>query len=218
MAEKTNGVYVEVAGDGEEEKPKDSYFKAQRSFQEGTEGGITLYTIFNRLIAAVLASDSPDPLFQRTKIAVAQNIPLLRSASKNTAHNVLLWTRHGSPLRALLVVSVGTIALLALTGFMVFMIFFAAATINAIVISLLVSLAAAGGFLALFFAFLTAIYIGALSVALFVISVTTISAIIAALVTTGMPLSYSHPNSHICMLLLLCFAFEFMISFMSLIS
>lgn len=80
---------------------------------------------------------------------------------------------------------VGTIALLALTGLTVFMLFFVAATVNAIVISLLMSLAAAGGFLALFFAFMTAIYIGALSVAVFVISTATISAIIAVLITTG---------------------------------
>lgn len=80
---------------------------------------------------------------------------------------------------------VGTIALLALTGLTVFMLFFVAATVNAIVISLLMSLAAAGGFLALFFAFMTAIYIVALSVAIFVISTATISAIIAVLITTG---------------------------------
>ena len=80
---------------------------------------------------------------------------------------------------------VGTIAFLGLTGLLVFMLFFVAATFNAIVISLLVSLAAAGGFLALFFTCVTFIYIGALSVAAFVISSATISAIIAALIATG---------------------------------
>lgn len=65
------------------------------------------------------------------------------------------------------------------------MLFFLVATINAIVISLLISLAAAGGFLAIFFACVTAIYIGALSVAAVVVSTATISAIIAALVVTG---------------------------------
>ncbi|CAL5331947.1 unnamed protein product [Camellia sinensis] len=60
---------------------------------------------------------------------------------------------------------VGTIiGLLALTGLVVFMLFFLAAAVNAIIISLLVSLAAAGGFLGLFFACVTTIYIGALSV------------------------------------------------------
>ncbi|KAF5956610.1 hypothetical protein HYC85_003835 [Camellia sinensis] len=102
---------------------------------------------------------------------------------------------------------VGTIVLLALTRLVVFMLFFLAATVNAIIIYLLVSLAAAGGFLALFFACVTTIYIGALgvfvsafqsqlmafsfektgplSVAVFVISTATISAIIAVLIATS---------------------------------
>ncbi|KAL7194652.1 hypothetical protein ACSBR1_034977 [Camellia fascicularis] len=80
---------------------------------------------------------------------------------------------------------VGTIGLLALTGLVVFTLFFLAATVNAIIISLLVSLAAAGGFLALFFACVMAIYIGALSVAVFVISTATISAIVAVLIATS---------------------------------
>lgn len=65
------------------------------------------------------------------------------------------------------------------------MLFFVAATINTVVISLLVSLAAAGGFLALFFSCLAAIYITALFVAVFVISSATISAVIAVLIATG---------------------------------
>lgn len=80
---------------------------------------------------------------------------------------------------------VGTITLVALTGLLVFMLFFLAATVNAIIISALMSLAAAGGFLVLFCACLTAIYIGALSVAVFVISATTILTIIAVIVATG---------------------------------
>ena len=66
------------------------------------------------------------------------------------------------------------------------MLFFLAATFNAIVISLLMDLAAAGGFLALFFfACITTIYIGALSLAVVVIFTATFSAIIASLITTG---------------------------------
>ncbi|GER47060.1 mucolipin-1 [Striga asiatica] len=80
---------------------------------------------------------------------------------------------------------VGTIGLLVLTGLLVFMLFFAAATMNAVIISLLVSLAAAGGFLALFFACVAAIYVGALTVALFAISTVTISAVIAVLTVAG---------------------------------
>lgn len=66
-----------------------------------------------------------------------------------------------------------------------FMLFFVSATFNSVVISLLMSLAAAGGFLALLFAFVAAIYVGALSVALFVISAAAISSVIAVLITTG---------------------------------
>ncbi|KAB2612361.1 hypothetical protein D8674_034677 [Pyrus ussuriensis x Pyrus communis] len=150
----------------------------------------TLYGIFHRLIVEILFPGSTSagaaaPLFQRIKTSLAKNGPLLHEASRNSGRNVLLWTRRGSPLRALLAISVGTITLLALTGLLVFMLFFAAATFNAVAISLLLSLAAAGGFLAIFFACVTVIYIGALSVALFVISAITISAIGGALIAAG---------------------------------
>ncbi|XP_050101855.1 uncharacterized protein LOC126581953 [Malus sylvestris] len=150
----------------------------------------TLYGIFHHLIVEILFPGSTSagaaaPLFQRIKTSLAKNGPLLHEASRNSGRNVFLWTRRGSPLRALLVISVGTITLLALTGLLVFMLFFVAATFNAVVISLLLSLAAAGGFLAIFFACVTAIYIGALSVAVFVISATTILTIGAVLIATG---------------------------------
>ncbi|KAL3525051.1 hypothetical protein ACH5RR_013423 [Cinchona calisaya] len=186
VSENCNGFYVEVVGENQDEKNSKRSCQERRADEEEI---ITLCTIFNRLIAAIFFpnSDAPSapPLLHRIKAALSQNIPLLRVATKNSAHHLLLWTRRGSPLRPLIVVSVGTIALLALTGFLVFMLFFVAATINAIVISLLVSLAAVGGFLAIFFAFLTAIYIGALLVAVFVITATTVSAIVAALIVTG---------------------------------
>ncbi|KAG8373512.1 hypothetical protein BUALT_Bualt11G0031900 [Buddleja alternifolia] len=148
---------------------------------------LTLYLIFNRLISSIFFPDpnSTAPLLKRIKTSLCLNIPLLRYASNNTARHLLDWTRRGTPLRALLVVSVGTISLLSLTGLLIFMLFFVAATINAVVVSLLLSLAAAGGFLALFFACVAAIYIGALSIAVFVISTATISAVIAVLITTA---------------------------------
>lgn len=80
---------------------------------------------------------------------------------------------------------VGIVTLLALTGMLVFTLFFVAATVNAIVISLLISLAAVGGFLAIFFSCLTAIYITLLCIAAFVTFTVTISSIIAALVAAG---------------------------------
>ncbi|OAY57220.1 hypothetical protein MANES_02G079800v8 [Manihot esculenta] len=147
----------------------------------------TLYDVLHLMLGRIFFQDSDvsAPLVQRIKNSLSENGPLLRDATTNTGRKVLLWTRRGSPLRLLLVISVGTITLLTLTGLLVFMLFFLAATVNAIVVSLLISLAAVGGFLAFFFACVTAIYIGALSVAIFVISTATISAIIAVLVATG---------------------------------
>ncbi|KAG5247261.1 Tegument protein [Salix suchowensis] len=151
---------------------------------------IDLYTIIHRMIVMIVYPDpgssaSSTSLLQRIKTVLSENLPLLGEGSRNSGKKLLQWTRRGSPLRALLVISVGTIALLSMTGVIVFMLFFLAATFNAIVISLLMSLAAAGGFLALFFAFLTAIYIGALSVAIVVISTAMFSATVAILVVTG---------------------------------
>ncbi|MBA0548215.1 hypothetical protein Golax_016151 [Gossypium laxum] len=148
-----------------------------------------LHEALRRLISTIIypdgSSSSPAPLLQRIKISVSENGPRLGEASRNTGRTVIRWTRSGSPLRALLVISVGSIAFLTLTGLLVFMLFFLAATVNAVIISSLIALAAAGGFFALFFACVTVFYIGAISVAAFVISTAIISAIIAALVATG---------------------------------
>ncbi|VFQ95065.1 unnamed protein product [Cuscuta campestris] len=148
---------------------------------------ITLFLVLNRIASAVFFPDpdTPGPLLHRLKASLSQNIPLLPEASRNTARSVYAWTRQGSPFRALLVASVGTITLLALTGLLIFMFIFVLTTINAIVLSLLMSLAIAGGFLAIFFACLTGIYVGALSVAVFAISTTTVLTIVASLIATG---------------------------------
>ena len=69
---------------------------------------LTLLTLLNRFIAAIF-SPSPNPsapLPQRLKTALSDNIPLLRDASNNTAALLLQWTRRGTPLRALFLVSV----------------------------------------------------------------------------------------------------------------
>ncbi|XP_054790191.1 uncharacterized protein LOC129295677 [Prosopis cineraria] len=185
MAEKRNGIYGDVAGeDTDESFNRTSGGPHMRERERERE---TLYGVLHRLITSIIfpEPDNAAPLLNRIKISVSKNAPLIPEASKNTGRDVLLWTRRGSPLRALLVISVGTITCVALTGLLVFALFFLAATVNAIVISLLMSLAAAGGFLALFFAFVTAIYIGALSVAIFTISAVTFWTIVAILITTG---------------------------------
>ncbi|KAJ0987284.1 hypothetical protein J5N97_005640 [Dioscorea zingiberensis] len=156
---------------------------------ESTGDRETLYALFRRFVSGVASTDSaaspPPRLFRRIRASFLETAPKLPEASKNSAHDLLLWTRRGSALRSLLVISVGTTILVALTGLLVFMLFLLAATLNAIIISFLMSLAAAGGFLALFFACLTAVYIGSLSVAIFAISTTTIITIFAVVIATG---------------------------------
>ncbi|CAI9767050.1 unnamed protein product [Fraxinus pennsylvanica] len=185
-SEKTNGASIEGAGDSENIGFHTKIKK--NSHQE--KGEVTLYIVFNNLINAIFfrrpnSSYASAPLLHRIKGSVSENIPLLPDASRNTGRHVLSWARRGSPFRLLLVISVGTIFLLTLTGLLVFMLFFAAATVNAIVISLFMSLVAAGGFLALFFACVAAIYVGALSVAVCVISTATILAVTAVVIATG---------------------------------
>ncbi|GFS39483.1 hypothetical protein Acr_00g0063260 [Actinidia rufa] len=174
--------------DASEEKPNGVCAEEKRKRSHGEE--VTLYGVVRRMAAEIFFPD-PDSrygsttLTHRVSSSLSENFPLLRETSINIGNDVVLWTRRGGPLRALLVVSVGIIALLNLTGLLLFMLFFLAATVNAIVISFLMALAAAGGFLVFFFACVTAIYIGVLSVAVFVISTATISAIIAVLIATG---------------------------------
>lgn len=129
--------------------------------------------------------DEPEPLLRRLRAASCEAAPRLRGASRNSARDLLEWTRRGSGLRAILVISVGTITLIALTGLLIFMFFLLVATANAIIVSVLMSLAAAGGFLAIFFACLVAVYIGAVSVAIFAISATVISAVVGVMIATG---------------------------------
>lgn len=155
------------------------------------DGSESLYSLVCITIGSILFPDSKtgyassSPLLQRIRNSFAENGPKLREASKKTSREILQWTRRGSYLRALLVITMGTIGLVTTMALVVFALFFVAATFNAIIISLLVSLAAAGGFLALFFLSLAGIYIGALSVAAFVVSTVTISAVVSVLFASG---------------------------------
>ncbi|CAH8265261.1 unnamed protein product [Arabidopsis lyrata] len=101
--------------------------------------------------------DASSSFLERVRNSVAENGPKLREASERTGREILLWTRRSSSLRALLVITMGTIFLLTTMALVVFTLFFVAATANAIIISLLISLAVAGGFLAFFFLCLTGI-------------------------------------------------------------
>ncbi|CAJ1970881.1 unnamed protein product [Sphenostylis stenocarpa] len=147
-----------------EEKPKREEVEEERKDN--------LYDVVQRLI------------FEPSKVK-ASLVPLFPEASRNYTRQLLIWSRQGSPLQRLLCISVGIVALVTLSGLVAFMVFFLAATINAILVSLLISLAVAGGFLALFFVFVTAIYIGALSVAIFALSTVTFWAVVAVVITSG---------------------------------
>ncbi|CAO2210992.1 unnamed protein product [Urochloa humidicola] len=152
----------------------------------GQEEGDTLPGVVRGFVDGVWCPGGGDePLLRRIKAASRDAAPRLRGASRNSARDLLEWTRRGSGLRAILVISVGTITLIALTGLLIFMFFLLVATANAVIVSVLMSLAAAGGFLAIFFACLVAVYVGAVSVAVFAISATVISAVVGVMVATG---------------------------------
>ncbi|KAM0832251.1 hypothetical protein ACQ4PT_065027 [Festuca glaucescens] len=106
-----------------------------------------------------------------------------RQTSENAARSLVAWTREGGAVRALLVV--GSVTSLALAVLLVFTFFLVAAATAAIVISILMSLGAAGGFLAVTFAFVAAMYIGLLSVAVVVILATTVATVIGITIATG---------------------------------
>ncbi|KAE8684682.1 KANADI like transcription factor, putative isoform 1 [Hibiscus syriacus] len=66
----------------------------------------TLQDALHRLISSIIYPEASAPLLQRIKISVSENVPRLGEASRNTSRSVLQWTRRGSPLRALIVISV----------------------------------------------------------------------------------------------------------------
>ncbi|KAK1441374.1 hypothetical protein QVD17_07224 [Tagetes erecta] len=178
-AEKPHGVVL--SSDENEQNPSPRPDE-KRASELGDD--VTLYGLSVHLIQSILDQNSGPQMATRIKKSFADAAPLFRKASLNTKRDVLVWT-HDSPLRSLLVVSAGIVTFLALTGMLVFMVVFAAATVNAIVISLLISFAAVGGFLAVFFACMTTMYIGLLCITAFVTFTITISSIIAALVAAG---------------------------------
>ncbi|WVZ92893.1 hypothetical protein U9M48_038927 [Paspalum notatum var. saurae] len=147
------------------------------------EGEDTLPAVVRSFVGGVWSPD--EPLLRRLRAATCEAAPRLKGASRNSARDLVDWTRRGSGIRAILVISVGTITLIALTGLLIFMFFLLVATANAVIVSVLMSLAAAGGFLALFFACLAAVYVGAVSVAVFAISATVISAAVGVMIAAG---------------------------------
>eukprot|EP00252_Welwitschia_mirabilis_P013286 TRINITY_DN29289_c0_g1_i1.p1 TRINITY_DN29289_c0_g1~~TRINITY_DN29289_c0_g1_i1.p1 ORF type:complete len:237 (+),score=33.42 TRINITY_DN29289_c0_g1_i1:209-919(+) len=180
-----NGVVSQTDGDLENEPCLSE--KRQWSYPEDEEGWQNegLIPVLKRMMTDIIYPSEMAPLIARTKKAFAKNVPLIKLAAKRSSDDLIRWTRSGSAWRALLVISVGTILLLALTGLGAFMLFFLAATTNAIIVSLLMSLAAVGTFMALFFTCVTAVYVSALSIAAFAISVATLVTMSAVAVAAG---------------------------------
>ncbi|CAN6478925.1 unnamed protein product [Victoria cruziana] len=157
-----------------------------------------LHDVLRRFLAQIFFPD-PEfraPFVQRINRSVIENADDFREASTDFAQRIIAWTRRGGAWRAIFVISAGGVMLVGLTGLLAFMLFFCAATVNALVISLLMSLAAAGGFLALFLACVTGIYVGALLVAVCAVSTITFITIFAVLVTTGNLLTRKRRNFH----------------------
>lgn len=74
----------------------------------------SLYSLLCLTISSILfpdsktggVSSSSSSLLQRIRNSVAENVPKLREASGRTGNEILVWTRKGSSLRALLVITV----------------------------------------------------------------------------------------------------------------
>jgi len=68
----------------------------------------SLPEVLNRIASAILFPEPGDDgsVIHRIKVSVTENAPLLPEASRNSARDVLLWSRGGTPLRALFVISV----------------------------------------------------------------------------------------------------------------
>lgn len=72
----------------------------------------SLYSLLCIMIGSILFPDpktrdaSSSSLLQRIRNSVADYGPKLREASRKTSRDILQWTRRGSPLRALLVITV----------------------------------------------------------------------------------------------------------------
>jgi hypothetical protein len=105
------GVFLEVTeGDETEGLNGDNRDKRTHRGRGEEEEEESLYGVFRRLISEIFFPDGEQrgraSLLHRIKASVVENGPLLREASGKTGRKVLSWTRRGSPLRALLVISV----------------------------------------------------------------------------------------------------------------
>lgn len=90
---------------------KNGHRKPDYVEKEEDEDLKSLYSLICLTIGSILFPDSKtgdasSSFLERMKNSVAENGPKLREASARTGHEILLWTRKGSSLRALLVITV----------------------------------------------------------------------------------------------------------------
>lgn len=83
-----------MTGDSSVEEREETVFDLLRRFGEGV------------FLADAAGPQPPPPFAHRMRFAFAENVPRVQQACRNSGRRVLLWTRRGSPLRALLVISV----------------------------------------------------------------------------------------------------------------
>ncbi|MCO5588706.1 hypothetical protein L7F22_042665 [Adiantum nelumboides] len=123
--------------------------------------------------------------FHRTRDCFRERSPQLKEAVHHLSAEILQWMHKGGIWRALLVTTVGVVLLLGLAGLGAFMLFFLLATLNAIVIGFLGSVASVGAITLFFFSSLIVIYIAAVIVAVMSISTITFLCIGGALTVAG---------------------------------
>lgn len=171
----------EILDDGEDEHWEDvPNMKFGRETEEWQ-----IFKVLKELIQEIVQAKEGIPLIHRTRRAFVRKVPILKEVLGDLARDLVRWVHRGGPWLGALVIVVGSILLLALTGLGLFMLFFLAATIYAIIIGLLLSLAIVGGFMAIVFTCLAVFYFGALASAAFVISTTTLLTIAAIVVASG---------------------------------
>jgi hypothetical protein len=171
----------EIFDDGEDEHWQDV---PNMKFGGETEEW-QIFKVSKELIREIVQSKEGLPLIHRTRRAFMEKGPILKEVLGDLAGDLVSWVHRAGPWQGALVIVVGSILLLALTGLGVFMLFFLAATIYAITIGLLLSLVTVGGFMAILFTCLAVFYVGALASAAFVISTTTLLTIAAIVVASG---------------------------------
>jgi hypothetical protein len=115
----------------ETEKSNGVAFRDDRNHSIGVESimseGRTLPTLVRRFVDGVISSDGsspPPPFLRRVRAAANDTAPKLREASRNSARDLIAWTKQGSSLRALLVSTVSYRKRILFPSFVAFSVYF----------------------------------------------------------------------------------------------